>query len=232
MCEAFIAALDKRPWTAYPETAGFDILLVRKKDGFQIGVEAKLRLNTEVVIQSLPRWQWDRVMTGPDCRAVLVPEYATDNGMGFIAGLLGITVIRVRDITLGQYTARGFSPSLPDENYGAEDWHEWCPVTRCALPEYVPDVKAGSKSPLQLTQWKIRAIKLAIILEERPVTRADFKQLSLDPSRWTDKFTGWLNATPQGYVRADHCPDFKAQHPVVYEQIKADKPKWIAENLL
>ena len=47
LCSAFIAAVP-REWTAYAETAGWDILLVRKADGFQIGVEAKLKIGVEV----------------------------------------------------------------------------------------------------------------------------------------------------------------------------------------
>lgn len=37
MCAAFIAALPEG-WVAYPETGGFDIVLLRSADGFQIGI--------------------------------------------------------------------------------------------------------------------------------------------------------------------------------------------------
>ncbi|TIU81425.1 MAG: hypothetical protein E5W01_20510, partial [Mesorhizobium sp.] len=52
LCAAFIARLPK-DWTAYPETAGFDILLVRGADGAQIGVEAKMTLNAKVLMQAV-----------------------------------------------------------------------------------------------------------------------------------------------------------------------------------
>lgn len=55
LCAAFIAAIDKRAWTPYAETAGWDILLVRKVDGFQIGVQAKLVFNLDVVNQAIDR---------------------------------------------------------------------------------------------------------------------------------------------------------------------------------
>ena len=48
LCAAFLAALERehaKKWMAYAETAGWDILLVRLKDGFQIGIQAKLALN-------------------------------------------------------------------------------------------------------------------------------------------------------------------------------------------
>lgn len=223
MCAAFIDALDKQSWTAYPETAGFDILLVRKRDGFQIGIEAKLRFSVEVVNQALPAYKWDAVMIGPDCRAVLVPRYATDN-LSKICDAIGITVITVgRPST---YRTRDFDPALPTGkgDWSDRNWHEWCPVERHRLPEYVPDVVAGASAPVQLTDWKIRAIRMSILLEERAVTRADFKALGLDPSRWTQH---WLVRTDGGYVRGTHCPDFKAQHPANYDQIKADKAKWM-----
>ncbi|MBA4913889.1 hypothetical protein H2N59_12065 [Pseudomonas aeruginosa] len=43
LCAAFIDEFNRVPgWTCYPETAGFDILVVHE-DGRQIGVEAKLQ---------------------------------------------------------------------------------------------------------------------------------------------------------------------------------------------
>ena len=45
LCTAFARCVDKRDWIIFNETAGWDILLVRKADGFQIGIEAKLKLS-------------------------------------------------------------------------------------------------------------------------------------------------------------------------------------------
>jgi hypothetical protein len=41
----------------YPETEGWDILLVRVSDGFQIGIQAKLALNIGVINQCLEHGQ-------------------------------------------------------------------------------------------------------------------------------------------------------------------------------
>jgi hypothetical protein len=39
LCAGFIAAATKGgSWTAYAETAGYDILMVRASDGVQIGI--------------------------------------------------------------------------------------------------------------------------------------------------------------------------------------------------
>ena len=59
LCADFISIVDKTgDWICYPETAGFDILLQRKADDVQIGVEAKLKLNAKVIARMLVS-QWD-----------------------------------------------------------------------------------------------------------------------------------------------------------------------------
>lgn len=227
LCAAFIGAIAREhDWTAYPETAGFDILLVRK-DGIQIGIEAKLTLNAHVVAQALPDWLTSAHCgaAGPHYRAVLVPEGKAGNYIATICRAIGITVIE--QSARHPHSYRSYSPHLPCDRWVDEYWHEWCPLKPCDLPDYVPDCGAGNPAPIALTLWKIAAIKLAIILEERPVTRADFKHLGISPSRWTHPFSGWLVPTELGYVAGPNLPDFKAQHPANYEQIKADKAKWM-----
>lgn len=227
LCAAFLGLVTRhcRDWVAYPETSGWDILLVRKSDGLQIGVEAKLALNPEVVAQALESSRWDFASPGPDHRAVLVPSYATGR-MTRICDALGITVIRQPIVEGAEHYAR-FYPHLPSAAFGeGRDWFPWCPGQRHKLPEYVPDVVAGDSGPLKLTGWKIKALRLAVLLEERPVTRADFKALNLDPRRFTDKHTGWLVPTPDGYVAGPHTPDFKGMHPRVWQEVKADRAKW------
>lgn len=228
LCAEFIANATKDgKWVAYAETGGWDIVMVRKADGFQIGIQAKLTLNAKVLDQSLPDRYWDRGTIGPDCRAVLVPS-GSCGGLSRICEFLGITVIRQQSPDERARYAHGFTPDLPSERYsdgsGARHWMEWAPVNRVKLPDFIPDVAAGSSAPVQLTDWKVKALKLCILLEQRPVTRADFKALSLDPSRWTQF---WLIKKPEGYVPSRYMPNFKAQHPVNYEQIKAESEKWM-----
>lgn len=214
-------------WTPYHETAGWDLLLVGEA-GAQIGIEAKLSLNPKVLDQALPgRWA---DVAGPDFRAVLVPGDGLQNHMDTIARHLGITVIRVssRSGWNGKQTY-DFSPHLPDlkSPYDRQDWPDWLPARRCNLPDYVPDVTGGHSAPVALTDWKIRAIKLLIILERRGyVTRRDMKALSISPSRWTDAWHGFLAAGEGGYVRNGRTPDLKAQHPTNWAQIEADYETW------
>ena len=199
LCGAFIRCLPEG-WTAYPET-GFDILLSRDEDGFQIGVEAKLRLNAKVISQAMEYQSVAHIgEPAPDCRAVLVPESKT-GALTEICAALGVTLIRMTENIIfaddgqpdwlypdkrkyikarrrfGECHTAPFKPELPSlkERYSLrEEWFERCPERRLVLPEYVPDVQAGSAAPVALTSWKIKAIKIAVTLEKRGyVKRAD-----------------------------------------------------------
>jgi hypothetical protein len=51
---------------------------VRNADGFQVGIQAKLKFNIDVINQALERYgTWNVAGEGPDCRAVLVPDDAS-----------------------------------------------------------------------------------------------------------------------------------------------------------
>lgn len=231
LCGAFIEALPEE-WTAYPETAGFDIVLAHGS-GVQIGVEAKLLLNAKVITQIIPRANSAYAgHTGPDFRAVLVP-YGTFS-LEPVCDYLGVTLIGM----FGQSDYARFRPDLPDKDSWSDQWFDWCPACRLYLPDYVPDVEAGHPSPLRLTQWKVKAIKLAITLEKRGyLTRADFKHLHISPTRWTQPpGLSWLAPGERRgiYVkRPGKFPDFRAQHPENFAQIEADYEIWaLPENAL
>jgi len=235
LCAAFIASLPKG-WVAYPETGGFDIVLRREADGFQIGIEAKLRLNAKVITQVAEGTSHYAVaMPGPDCRAVLIPD-GVSMDLASILPLLGITAITMR-FDGGNHKAgwrtSPFSPSLPtlNDSYSGSSWYERCPAKRLELPDWVPDVAAGSSAPVALTPWKVKAIKIAVLLEKRGyVTRQDFAHFQISMSRWTQE--GWIKKDGNGGWIASRLPDFKAQHPVNYSQIEADFEKWKPANAM
>lgn len=221
---AEMAKLPRKEWTIYPESGGFDLLLVQRETGIQLGLEAKLSLNLKVVTQALPGWH--REDEGPDYRGVLVPEYAVQHGMSEIVQRLGIGVIAIQPPEMwGPRT----SITLPDEMRAwsySRDWHPWLPTRRCEVPDYVPDVIGGKPSPVQLTDWKVRAIKLLILLDRRGfVTRADLKHFGLSPSRWTCP-GGYLAPKDGAFVRYERTPDFRRDHPTNTAQIEADFDKW------
>jgi hypothetical protein len=113
-------------------------------------------------------------------------------------------------------------PKLPGPGTRSPNspWHEWCPTARHPLPSYVPDVTAGASAPVRLMPWKIKALKIAALIELRGwVSRSDFKHIGLDARRWTNK-RGWLRVSSSGYVAGKRTPNFAGQHPLVYSQIK------------
>lgn len=217
LCSGFIKWAETRGWKCYPETGGFDIVVVAP-DGRQIGVEAKLRLNAKVILQCAERYH-DQ---GPDYRAVLVPKISD---LAEVCRILGITVLRPASYPKGE-----FSPDLPPLDtqwWHDRGWFENLPSRRLTLPEYVPDVQAGVKSPLQLTTWKIKMIRLSIILDRGPVTNAVFKSLGLN--KYNLKASGYVAPTPEGMVKANF-PDLRAQHPTNYAEIEKDIEKWIPKQ--
>jgi hypothetical protein len=199
-------------WTPYAETAGWDILLVAD-DGTQIGVQAKLKANLKVLAQAVPSG-WDAWHEeGPDYRAILVPD--ADSSFDGLCAALGLMVIRPQQ-RYGDFT---FGPGLDMEHCNG-GWHYWSPGKRCTVPEFVPDVVAGASGPVQLTKWKIAALRIVATLELQGfVTRDDFRRQRIDPRRWTGP-NGWLAATdaPGRFVRGPGL-DFDRQHPEVYAQV-------------
>lgn len=197
-------------WTTYAETAGWDILLV-SPDGLQVGVQAKLRANLKVFAQALPS-NWDAWRDdGPDFRAILIPE--RDEAAEKICAAVGLLLFAP--------TGSGFEPGLDLRD--RESWHYWSPRQRCKLPEFVPDVIAGASGPVQLTTWKVAALRIVATLEVRGyVTRQDFRRHQVDPRRWTGP-SGWLipGATPGQFARGPSL-DFDQQHPVVFAEVLAE----------
>ncbi len=243
LCQTFIKQIPKT-WTAYAESCGFDILLVGP-NGEQIGIEAKMKLNADVMRQIMEHASGAK-SEGPDYRAVLIPWGCT-SGLVSVCDYIGITVIEMRDKDMyleerkpfgkdHHYTAlhiKKFKPDLPDPKriyWGVRDeWHDFAPVKQCKLPDYIPDVRAGRSAPVQLTEWKVKAIKICCILEKTGyVTRGDFDMLKLDHRRWMISQMGWLQAgeTRGQYVAGPHFMDFKRQHPKNYAEIMADIEKW------
>jgi len=164
----------------------------------------------------------------PDCRAVLVP-HGVNRDLADVCRLLGITIIDMPAPTSSraQY-GNSFLPTLPvlGAQWDSRKWYERCPVKRIPLPDWVPDVVAGASAPVALTPWKIGAIKLVVTLDRRGyLTRGDFKHFEISMSRWTQE--KWLVKDGRGgWLAGPYLPDFKAQHPVNFDQIAADFEKW------
>lgn len=214
-------------WVAYPETADWDILMVRKRDGFQIGIEAKLRLNDLVIRQALESGSsWSVCKPGPDCRAVLVPDGTGNDLHEAFCGRAGVSIIRIKAGNEPYRETWQISKPLPESDYETDqNWPQMLPTQRCELPEFVPDTVAGAPSPLKLTDWKIRAIKIACILERRGwLCRQDFKHIEIDHRRFLD--SGWIAVVDGAWRRGPQWPDFRRQHPRNFDEIDALWDDW------
>jgi hypothetical protein len=221
LCDSLCQAALKLGWTPYPETASWDILLIR--ENLQVGVQAKMHANTHVLAQALPRnvlVHWSRhrpaaemQANGPQYRAVLVPH--ADMEFRGIAALLKLwTFTRSdQDLELLQNLAR-----FQDFN--------WRPEKPSWIPDVVPGVPAGVPSPVSLTCWKQKALKLLAIAKVRgSVTSADASTLGIRMQVFTDRpsHCQWLRplgkagrSTTWGLVGADRSrPDI--QHPKEFE---------------
>ena len=209
LCAAFIAWAERHKGVqCFAEWAGWDILLVFE-NGLQLGIQAKLRLNAEVIGQASPsEYGWEFEYPGPDYRAVLVPS--PRDGFSYIAARLGLVVFRPG--------CRGFEPSLVTRGgEGEAAWLDWNPEKRHDLPPVATDSVAGSPCPVTLTPWKLAALDvLAELAVKGAITTKLMRELGVHPGRWT---TGrWLiPAETRGlWVRGERCPKFDEQHPTAY----------------
>ena len=210
LCSAAIEVCKKQGWTAYTETCGFDIVFVGH--GFTVGVEAKLKQNLKVLLQADER---SRKTNVPDFIAVLtsgnlVFQKQADfnrlcNGLGFISWQIPINGEGTPLLNLINESFRLAGDPLK-------------------IPEYVSDVPAGASGPVQLTEWKISALKIFAAVELRgSVSRADFKKLKLDYRRWP--LNKWLEVRDGVFIKGKNFDKIPHQHPEVYEKIKSDLAK-------
>lgn len=185
LCENFAATAAEQNWTVYPETFGWDLLIVR--DGVQVGVQAKRTANLAVVAQALPQaWRLGKE-PDPDHRAVLVPAITRDLvDVARAAGLATFGFILHR--TTVRYDTRPNWIAAALEN--AKRWERSGPYV---LPDAPPPLPAGVPAPRQLTAWRIKAIRLCAKLRTAGVlTTADFKAEKISPRLWLSRDRGWL----------------------------------------
>lgn len=244
LCAAFIEQFNAAPgWTCYPETAGFDILVVHE-DGRQIGVEAKLKLNAKVADQILPgSWAERYGQPGPDHRMVIVADI-TDASLG-IARLLEMCGVHVRKPYMAvRRIGRGEVEYFAD--FEIKEWldagsawsrnphlFDWNPAERCAVPCVVPDVPAGVPCPLKLTPWKESAIRVLIQLRRQGwITTKEIAAHGISSSVWVQGPTAWLQkgVAPGQWVITDRLPNFESQHPAAYAQILAIETEKLASK--
>lgn len=225
LCADFVRFMSEEGWLVYPETAGFDIVLVREDTGFQLGVEAKLSLNAKVCEQILPCLTSGAYDTGPDWRAVLVPTIGGNAGIAEILSILGVMTFSPAVEYCHKRSTRGYADQLVfrhlhERRWSKPEWHDWNPKKRLELPAFAASdrarVAAGVPAPTQLTPWKLGTIKLLAILEvEGFVTRKDCAKCGVDSRRFCAS-DGFLQQLGGGRWGMGTIPRFDQQHPDTY----------------
>lgn len=214
LCAAFSAWATGEGWTVYPETGGFDLLLV-DADHYQLGIEAKKQLNFKVCSQALPH-HYDH--TGPDYRGILVGTAPNPAAVALLAHC-GLAVFFPQRAYGGRTVQLTFSADA--NSYYKHHLHDHNPRRRVELPEIIPDVPAGVPAPSTLSPWKIGALRILALLELRGfVTRDDFRRVGIDARRWCAS-DGWLTSLGSGKWGLGRAPDFRAQHPGPYAECLA-----------
>lgn len=190
LCEVLRSAARALGWVFYPETGGWDAIVVLP-DETQVGVQAKLRANVDVLAQTIVPLR----RVGPDVHAVLVPTCSI--AFRDVARELGFVVL-IGDILRGEMDPSWRGPRDAMEPGHLERVVERAPRTthlpgRCWLPPYVPDGPAGVAAPRSVSAWRVAAARLcAEIRAGLEPTNAELKERGLAPSTWYR----WLDPVP------------------------------------
>lgn len=228
LCLIFIEEMNEQPgWTCYPETCGFDILVVHDS-GRQIGVEAKLHLNSKVADQILPADSWHRYGgAGPDHRLVIVRSITDANaGIAKMLQQLGVAVweLQVRERAHGHATFFQVREHLRKDDLCREGDYcfqagmfDWNPTERLIVPDAVPTLDAGIPAPIQMTPWKMAAVRvLARLRVQGSIAAKEIVAEGCSPSIWTQRWLARGSACGQ-WVETEAMPAFDRQHPELYE---------------
>jgi hypothetical protein len=176
LCAKFRRWAEAAGWVVHPEPGDYDLVLV--KDGLQIGVQAKRAGTLKLIYQCLGNLSRRE---RPDAVVALVPDAAPR--FRHLLFKLGIGGIDVNLHTPGRVDFR-----LPSVVRTSEK-QIW-------LPEYVSHAPAGVKSPKSLSRWRLKAIRMSLLLRERKeVTTKDFRRLGLAVPLWVDR---WVVRTRRG----------------------------------
>lgn len=174
LCEQLTAAARSSGYRVFPSVGGWDLLLVCRETGEQVGVHAMLRPAIEVVGRALEREPHD---SGPSVHAVLVP-FKTPH---FERVALRCGVVVVQGVQLDNIRLRELFMHAPRWQHSQAEYH----------PDHEVLVPAGVPSPRRVTKWKIAAVQLCLLARERGhVTRDDIVALGLKPHWWLSKRYG------------------------------------------
>lgn len=184
LCNRLSETAQQLGWKVYPETSGCDLLLVatetvktrNAEPGDQIGIQAKLRPNVEVLSQALPT---PHSTHGPHYHGVLVPH--ASRAFSYVAGRLGLVVFAAV-----QWDRYGF---VVDNRL--RSLRRLSPIKKYyySEPLWFPEIEiwtpAGVRSPKSITPWKINAVRLCLFGVKRGyLLNSDFLDHNISITRW------------------------------------------------
>ncbi len=173
LCEAFINNLSDK-WDVYPECYGWDMLLVNVIDGYQAGVQAKLKENIYVIYQALTLlndYYNHARKIGPDYAIILTPSVGLDfRTVCEKCGLINCNQNYNLDLLLPMHNKLLFQQQYE-------------------VPKFKLQSKCGVSSPRRMSKWRENALNIMLEYDKKGyVTSADFKKLSLSHSLMSTEF--------------------------------------------
>lgn len=203
MLGAFLDGARAVGWEVYPETAGFDAVLVATealaavcdhyKVGDQVAVEAKLRPSMRVLVQALPP---DGVLESPsaDFYVIVVPDRGGVHDLRRVVNRLDaeINVVAANPQRPNSYSSRSpFGWTFGSECREHDRWRRHIRNgPRLWTPPVPVEVEAGVPSPSSVTPWKVAAVRLCLDLQGKRLTTRTFKERGLSHRTFMDR--GWL----------------------------------------
>ncbi|MCU0913002.1 MAG: hypothetical protein MUC88_00390 [Planctomycetes bacterium] len=241
LCQQFIDACSG--WTAYPETAGWDILMVRGQ--VQVGVQSKLQADQWGMIQAMPDMgtylsvrRRNALARGPHYRLVLVGGWPgrTENARRgnrahfcLVAQHLRLLVARPPENEYQTWLGGVHPPLNLATTYGWNGarpapiwwrWYRWQTRRPETLPMVVPQVPAGVPSPERVTPWSVAAVLLERrCLELGQVTVADARAVRdqangrWNPSTMLSRYFEHAPPPKGRWVFHSRWPRPSARHP-------------------
>lgn len=199
LCYDFIDEAQLLGWKVYPEypDSTFDLFLVAEdgcstegvKPGTQIGVQAKMSANLDLLRQMLEASR--RRKRGPDYIVSLVPGAPRTDGERTVAETidrLGMGFLYVYDTFEGHYGRWSKRANLRTMQHLG---HHQKFQERVALPEVDTWTEPGVASPMPVTTWQMRAIKFCLELERLgAVSYVEFDIHKMHVQTWLN--AGWI----------------------------------------
>lgn len=195
LCKAFQEWAAVKRWTCYPETDGWDLLVVDQHDQ-RLGIQAKLKDGPLTVSQAMECMANGSAHVG----AILMPEVGDSvRRLCKVANLLVI-------VPVGKADEDGFVAF--DMRLPKLKATELKP--RKALPRFVPEVPAGVPSPRKLTAWTEKELRLEVLFHRRGgwVNTKDFQRVGLR----TNQLPGWLCRTRSNHFEQVIASDLPSKH--------------------